>query len=183
MHYPAGEGSALDWSITAMVETVDRLRRVKAWDAARAAALIGEAVWWVTIVDWTMVRYHPETYDAILAGAAGADRAAIEESLAGLRYVRNNMGHHIDHVDFVGGPERQRGQPPDRIADWAWRALPNPSLAALSPASREWEMDRYRAYQGRLAGHAVGESFGTARQFLALVASTAEPGTRGARAG
>lgn len=67
-----------------MVETIDRLPRVKAWDGARAMAVIGEAVWWVTIVDATMVRYHPDTYDKILAGASATDRLTIEESLAGL---------------------------------------------------------------------------------------------------
>jgi hypothetical protein len=36
-------------------------------------------------------------------------------------------------------------------------------------------MDRYRAYQERLAHHAVGEAFSRARVFLADVATTAEP--------
>lgn len=36
-------------------------------------------------------------------------------------------------------------------------------------------MDRYRAYQERLAHHAVGEAFSRARVFLADVAKTAEP--------
>jgi hypothetical protein len=175
MHYPPGEASALDWSISAMVETIDRLPRVKAWDGARAMAVIGEAVWWVTIVDATMVRYHPDTYDQILAGASAADRLTTEESLAGLRYVRNHMGHDIDHVDFVEGAPRQPGRAADRIANWAWRPLPQPCLSTLSPSAQEWEMDRYRAYQERLAHHAVGEAFSRARNFLADVATTAEP--------
>jgi hypothetical protein len=179
MQYPAGEASALDWSISAMVETIDRLPRVKAWDGARAMAVIGEAVWWVTIVDATMVRYHPDTYDRILGGASVTDRATIEESLAGLRYVRNHMGHDIDHVDFVSGAPRQRGQPADRIANWTWCPLPLPCLTTLSESARQWEMDRYRAYQGRLAHHVVGEAFSRARVFLADVATTAEPDTLG----
>jgi hypothetical protein len=180
MHYPPGEVSALDWSISAMAETIDRLPRVKAWDGARAVAVIGEAVWWVTIVDATMVRYHPDTYDQILAGASAVDRMTIEESLAGLRYVRNHMGHDIDHVDFVQGATRQRGKAPDRIANWTWRPLPQPCLTALSPSAQEWELDRYRAYQGRLAHHAVGDAFSRARVFLADVATTAEPDKLGA---
>ena len=175
MNYPPGEASALDWSISAMVETIDRLPRVKAWDGARAMAVIGEAVWWVTIVDATMVRYHPDTYDRILSETSAADRTTIEESLGGLRYVRNNMGHHIDHVDFVQGAPRSRGRPPDRIANWTWRPLPEPCLDTLSPRAQEWELERYRAYQGRLAHHAVGEAFSRARVFLADVATTAEP--------
>jgi hypothetical protein len=175
MNYPPGEASALDWSISAMVETIDRLPRVKAWDGARAMAVIGEAVWWVTIVDATMVRYHPDTYDQILAGASAADRMTIEESLAGLRYVRNHMGHDIDHVDFVTGAPRNRGRSADRIANWTWRPLPPPCLSTLSPSAQEWELDRYRAYQGRLAHQAVGQAFSRARVFLADVATTAEP--------
>lgn len=138
-------------------------------------AVIGEAVWWVTIVDATMVRYHPDTYDEILAGASPADRLTIEESLAGLRYVRNHMGHDIDHVDFVKGAPRTSGRAADRIANWTWRALPQPCLTTLSPNAQEWELDRYRAYQGRLADHVVGEAFSRARVFLAEVATTAEP--------
>ena len=57
--------SALQWSITAMSDTTERLPRVRAWDRPRAFAVIGEAVWWVTIVDATLVRHHPEAYDAV----------------------------------------------------------------------------------------------------------------------
>jgi hypothetical protein len=32
----------------------------------RAFAVIGEAAWWVTVVDATLLRYHPEVYDAVL---------------------------------------------------------------------------------------------------------------------
>ena len=175
MDYPLRKSSALDWSMSAMAEIIDRLGSFRTRDAERAAALVSEAVWWVTIVDWTMVRYHPETYDQILAAAAEGDRTAIEESLAGLRYARNNMGRRIDDADFVAGPVPQPAQAA-ATADWTWRALPDPCLSALSPAAREWELDRYRAYQQRLAGHAVDEAFGTAREFLAGVAATAASG-------
>ena len=56
---PAVKVSALQWSITAMSDTTERLARVNAGDRPQAFALIGEAVWWVTIVDATLVRYHP----------------------------------------------------------------------------------------------------------------------------
>lgn len=174
MDYPPRQPSALDWSLSAMTEIIDRLASVRTRDAARAAALVSEAVWWVTIVDWTMVRYHPETYDQILAAAPEGDRTAIEESLAGLRYARNNMGGRIDDADFVAGPAPQQAEA--ATAAWTWRALPDPCLGALSPAAQEWELDRYRAYQQRLAGHAVDEAFGTAREFLAGVAATAASG-------
>jgi hypothetical protein len=164
-----------------MVETVDRLPRVKAWDGVRAITVIGEAVWWVTIVDATMVRYHPDVYDQVLASMPAADRPLIEESLAGLRYVRNHMGHNIDHVDFVRAGPRRRGAPHDQAATWTWCPLPPPQVAALSRRAREWELDRYQAYQGRLADRPVAEAFGWARSFLLEAAAAAVPSSAGRR--
>jgi len=171
--YPPGEASALDWSMAAMLETVDRLPRMKAWDGARAIAVIGEAVWWVTIVDATMVRYHPDSYDQVMAAATADDRAAIEQTLAGLRFVRNHMGHDIDLVALIKAAPQRRAGARDRLADWRWRRLPQPCLDMLSARAQEWELDRYRAYQGRLADHAVGEAFGLAREFLVQAAAAA----------
>jgi hypothetical protein len=168
MKYLADEASALDWSFAAMVETIDRLPRVKARDGARAITVIGEAVWWVTIVDATMVRYHPDAYDQVLAGAA--DRQAIEQTLGGLRFVRNHMGHDIDHVDFVRAAGRGASRQP---GSWKWRRLPCPTLAPLRPGAQEWELDRYQAYQHQLADRPVGEAFGRARGFLAEAAAAA----------
>ena len=173
--FPPCEANALDWSIAAMVETVDRLPRVKAWDGARAITVVGEAVWWVTIVDATMVRYHPDIYDRVLAGLPPADRLLIEEVLAGLRYVRNHMGHDIDHVDFVRAGLRGRSAQRDHAATWTWRQLPAPEVAALSRQAQEWELDRYHAYQRRLADRPVTEAFGRARSFLLEAAAVAAP--------
>src|ERR1700753_548955 len=52
--------SALSWSITAMRDTTERLGRVRASDRAQAFAVIGEAVWWGTIVDPPLVRDSPD---------------------------------------------------------------------------------------------------------------------------
>jgi hypothetical protein len=176
MKDPPDEASALDWSFAAMVETIDRLPRVKAWDGARAITVIGEAVWWVTIVDATMVRYHPDAYDQVLGGAG--DRHVIEQTLGGLRFVRNHMGHDIDHVDFVRAASRHRGGARNQPAIWTWRRLPCPTLATLRPRAQEWELDRYEAYQQRLADRPVGEAFSRVSSFLAEVApaAAAEPG-------
>jgi hypothetical protein len=168
--YSADEASALDWSFAAMVETIDRLPRVKAWDGARAMTVIGEAVWWVTIVDATMVRYHPEPYDQVLA--ATPDRHVIDQTLAGLRFVRNNMGRDIDHVDFVKAPGR-RSTARDQIGTWTWNRLPCPAVGTLPSRAQEWELDRYQAYQEQLADRPVGEAFGKARDFLAQAAAAA----------
>jgi hypothetical protein len=168
--YPVGEKSALDWSFAAMVETIDRLPRVKESEGARAITVIGEAVWWVTIVDATMVRYHPEAYDQVLAGAP--DREVIEHTLGGLRFVRNHMGHDIDLVDFVTAA-RRGGGPREQIAIWTWRRLPCPEVGTLPPRAQEWELDRYQAYQHQLADRPVGEAFSRARSFLTRAAAAA----------
>ena len=81
--------SALVWAITAMGDTTGRLPRVRAADGPRAFAVIGEAVWWVTIVDATLVRHHPDIYDNVMASQAPAQRRLVEGTLTGLRFVRN----------------------------------------------------------------------------------------------
>jgi hypothetical protein len=162
--------SALSWAITAMRDTTERLGKVRAHDQAQAFAVIGEAVWWVTIVDATLVRYYPDEYDAALAGLPSARRRAIETTLGGLRFVRNRMGYYADHADFI----QPRGDAPDGceapITEWTWRSLPAPPVATLPPRGQEWELSRYQAYQDLLSGHGIGETFGRTSAFLDLVA-------------
>ena len=67
---PAVEASALQWSVTAMSEAAGRLAGVRVWDRPRALAAIGEAVWWITMVDATLVRHYPDAYDSVMAGQA-----------------------------------------------------------------------------------------------------------------
>jgi hypothetical protein len=169
----SAEGSALDWSITAMRETTGRLLRLTAKDRHRAFAVISEAVWWVTIVDGTLVRYHPDTYDGALDAQSQARRRLIEETLGGLRFVRNRMGHYLDPGDLIrpGGPDSGPGD--SLITGWTWKPVPEPSLGSLPPRGQAWEMTRYRAYQAQLAGHTVGETFERAVAFLELVTGQA----------
>jgi hypothetical protein len=164
--------SALSWSITAMRDTTERLGRVRASDRAQAFAVIGEAVWWVTIVDATLVRYYPDEYDAALAALPGRQRREAETTFGGLRFVRNRMGYYADHADFI---EPRTGPDGDDapITEWTWRSLPAPSVAALPPRGQEWELGRYQAYQDLLAGAAIGETFARTSAFLDLVAETA----------
>ena len=160
--------SALEWSVTAMSDTTGRLSRVRAADRSRAFAVIGEAVWWVTIVDATLVRHHPDVYDAVIAGQAPAQRQLMEGTLAGLRFVRNRIGDEADLGEFIeSGPGVREG----RITGWTWKPAPEPALVPLSPRGRAWEMTRYRAYQAHLAGHTIGETFGRAAAFLKLAAA------------
>jgi len=171
----AGE-SALSWSITAMSDTMERLPRVGVWDRPRAFAVIGEAVWWVTIVDATLVRYHPQAYDGVLAGQAPAQRQLTEGTLTGLRFVRNRIGEEADLAEFIepGEPgEPGPGAGEGRITEWVWKPVPEPALASPSPRGQAWEMTRYRAYQAHLAGHTLGQVFGRATMFLKQAAANA----------
>jgi hypothetical protein len=167
--------SALVWSVTAMSDTTGRLPRVRAWDRPRAFAAIGEAVWWVTIVDATLVRHHPDAYDGVLAGQSPEERQLVEETLTGLRFVRNRIGDEADLAEFIepgeSGPGAERG----RITGWTWRSVPEPPLVSLPPRGQAWEMTRYQGYQAHLAGHTIGETFGPAAAFLKLAAANAPP--------
>jgi hypothetical protein len=86
------EASALDWSVTAMREAVERLAREQASDQAHGLELISDAVWRVTLVDATLVRYHPQAYETVMKAQDPAARRTVEATLAGLRFVRNRMG-------------------------------------------------------------------------------------------
>jgi hypothetical protein len=173
---PADPLSALNWAITAMRDTIRRLPGLVPHDRPRAFAEIGEAVWRVTIVDATLMRHHPMAYDRVIAARAPADRQLIEESLAGLRYVRNQISQDADHADFVRPEPSFPGA--DRLTAWTWKPVAEPPLAALLPRAQQWEMTRYRAYQARLAGCTVGEVFELAAAFLEQVAAGAPSGTR-----
>jgi hypothetical protein len=172
---PAAQVSALQWSVAAMAETTDRLPTLRAWDRPRAVAAIGEAVWQVTLVDATMVRHHPDIYDRIMASQPPLQRERIEQTLAGLRFVRNHMGDEDSLAGFLreGGPGADRG----RITNWTWNPVPEPPLAALAPRGQAWEKARYRAYRAYLAGHTLGYTFGRAVSFLKLAAANALPAT------
>lgn len=168
---PQTQESALSWSLIAMRETTERLGKIRARDRPQAFAVIGEAVWWVTIVDATVVRYHPEAYESALAGLPSAQRRLTEGTFAGLRYVRNRMGYYEDHADFIQPRPAADGQRDGPIATWTWKSMPKPPLDTLPARGQAWEMNRYWAYQDRLAGHSVGETFERASAFLTLASS------------
>lgn len=167
---PGAEATALDWSITAMLETVRRLAMEQAPDQEHGFELISDAVWRVTLVDATLVRYHPQAYEAVMKAQDPAARQAVEATLAGLRFVRNRMGYHGDPAQFIQPQPSRPGSDYD-IAAWRWRSLPEPALASLPPRGRAWEMTRYRAYQSQLAGHTIGGTFGRAAAFLKLASA------------
>jgi hypothetical protein len=183
--------AALDWSLTAMTEATARLARSRPPGAgtavAHAAVAVSEAVWWVTIVDATLVRYHPDSYDTTIDGLPAAQREEIEQTLAGLRFVRNQMGIHLDPSEFIGalpdpGRHRLDGRRPGghvpgsgdrRAAVLAWSPLAPPADRDLSPSGQEWERGRYLAYTERLAGQDVAYTFALAARFLRHAAASA----------
>ncbi len=167
---PIPETSALDWSIIAMRETTARLLRADGWDRAHGFALISEAVWWVTMVDATLVRYRPDIHADVLAHQAAIQRRITEDTFAGLRFVRNRMGYDADPADFVEPLAPRPGAATPSVAAWTWKPVPEPALASLTPRGRDWEMGRYQAYQAQLAGRPVGETFSHAVAFLSLAA-------------
>ena len=149
-------------------------------DRTTAFAAVSEAVWAVTIVDAAMVRYHPDAYDVVLADETRTDRRLIEESLAGLRFVRNSIPDEAAVEAFV---EPGDGDEPG-VMGWTWRPVARPTLSERPPRARAWETARYRAYQARLAGRPVGEVFERAAEFLertaAQVISTGQVGASAA---
>jgi hypothetical protein len=167
---PQAGASALEWSVTAMRDAVDRLARDQVLDNAQGFAVISEAVWWVTLVDATLVRYHRHAYKSAMKSQAAARRRVIEGTFAGLRFVRNQMGYHLDPAQLIQPEHDHPGPGHDGIAAWTWRPVPEPDLGSWPLRGQAWEMTRYRAYQAQLASRTIGESLGRAAAFLELAA-------------
>jgi hypothetical protein len=155
-----------------MSEATARLPAVKVWHQPQALAEIAEAVWWITMIDATLVRHHPTAYDAVMAARTPAERRLIHETLAGLRFVRNWISRAAGLGDII-----ETGTGTEPITRWTWKPVPEPALAWLPPRAQAWERARYRAYQARLAGHTIDKTFGQAVMFLTLTGANAASGT------
>jgi anti-sigma B factor antagonist len=171
---PAVEASALQWSVTAMSEATGRLPGVRLWDQPRALAAVGEAVWWITMVDATLVRHHRDVYDAVMAAAGAVERRLTEGTLAGLRFVRNRIGPETGLEALI---DEGAGTGHRRITGWTWKPTPEPALVHLPLRGQAWEMSRYRAYQAQLAGRTIGETLRRAVTFLTLTGADAASAT------
>jgi hypothetical protein len=163
---------ALQWSVPAMSDTIRQLASVDGPDRAVAFTAIHDAVWAVTIVDAALVRYHVSVYDRVLDGVAAVDRRVVEESLAGLRFLRNRVRDEAAFAQFVE-PTAASDAGRAGVAGWRWRSVAAPPLSGRRARAREWEMARYRTYQTRLAGHSIGEVFELAEAFLRHTAEQA----------
>ena len=163
----AAPAVAIDWSVSAMTEATSRLATATEWDLPHLAVAVGETVWWVTLVDATLVRYHPEPYEHALA-SDGVKRHKTEKSLAGLRYVRNQLGRGEEPGSFIAP-----GAGGDAGPGWTWQSLPEPCLDGFTATGRHWELNRYKAYQSRLARRDIAATFSRCAEFLAYAAALA----------
>lgn len=162
---PAAPAAAIGWSVTAMTEAVERFSRARPPDLPRAASSLGEAVWLITLVDATLVRYHPRAYETTMSRLGLGYRSRTEEALAGLRYVRNQIGRAVDPATMI--------RPGAGATAWTWVSLPEPALADVPDRGRDWELSRYRAYQSRLAGRETARILTRCATFLEQAATAA----------
>ena len=175
---PAADGT-LPWAVTAMQAATSRLLAATTTDPAAAFMVVTEAVWWVTLVDATLVRYHQAAYGQLLARHDDNKRQVIEDTFAGLRFVRNQMGRQPDPSDLIC-PPRQPGRTGRRVTEWTWASVCKPVLTGQPGPGHEWEHARHRSYWAQLAGHPVGIAFTQAAAFLqqawnTIRAETANP--------
>jgi hypothetical protein len=168
-----GDG-VLGWSVTAMHDTTNRLLRARSQDRSAGYAMITEAVWWCTMVEATLVRYHPDARAAALARSDIAEHQSIEDTFAGLRFVRNRMGYTADPEDFLDPGPRRPGQSDGQVAAWTWKQIVGPGLSGLPGPAREWELARYQAYQAALADRCIGDTFCRAAGFLTETAEISQ---------
>jgi hypothetical protein len=166
--------TALGCSVTAMADTVQRLGSAGAMDLPQALAVISKAVWWVTIVDATMIRYHLRAYDHALAALDPAARRAAEGTFAGLRFVRNELGYRADPADFIQPQPGQGGAGDAPVAAWTWKPVPAPELGPVPGRGRGWEISRHQQYREHLADHPVGQTIGRVAAILTQVHAAAD---------
>ena len=150
-----------------MRDTIDRLLRARGWDQPHAFAAISEAVWWVTMVDATLVRYHPDPHNGVLAAHDMAGRREIEGTFGGLRFVRNEMGYYLDHADFIEPVGPSKGA----IAAWTWRPLPKPGLDRSGPRAGVGD-DALPGVPGLAGGPARRRDLRRAAAFLRLASDS-----------
>jgi hypothetical protein len=171
---PAADGT-LPWAVSAMRAATDRLLAATTPDLATAFMVVTEAVWWTTLVDATLVRYHEDAYGRLLAHIDTAECQAIEDTFGGLRFVRNQMGRRQPRPgDLIRSPQ-QPSAPSSRVAEWTWNPDCKPVLGAQGGSGQDWELTRYQSYQAQLAGRPIGISFTCAAAFLQQAWTTVAP--------
>jgi hypothetical protein len=147
---------ALGWSVEAMNAAADRVNRIPSVDAVGAFAAIGEALWWVTVVNDTLRSRHRVAYGTAL----NSQTPPVDDVIDGLRSIRHRIGHEVDLVEIVE-PVAQRADPGDgRITAWRWREVPPPTRNDAR------DLKGYAAYQRAVAGVNIVQTFMQAIGFL-----------------
>lgn len=137
---------ALDCSIQAMEDATARVNQTD--NPRKAFVAIGEAVWWITIVNDNL-RDRP-LYHANLSSNAG-----LEDTLAGLSSVRNRIGHEVNLIDYVNLEAVRHDQYGDgRIAAWSWKFVVPPHATWKGAVSDYRVRDRVRRPERRGGIHA-----------------------------
>jgi hypothetical protein len=163
----AGE-DALAWSVTAMSGALRRIGDAGGADVPQAVAAATETVWWVTVVDAAITRHCPDAYRAALAALDPAARRAVERSLAGLRFIRGQLGYSADPGDFI------RPAPAAPAPAWTWQSVPPPSPQRGTAR----DTSPYREYRTQLAGRPLAEALTLTVGFLSRIHATAALGNR-----
>ena len=154
----AGE-DALAWSVAAMSGALRRIGDASGADVPQAVAAATEAVWWVTVVDAAITRHCPAAYRGALAALDPAARRAVERSVAGLRFIRGQLGYSADPGDFI---QPAPGAP---AAAWTWRSVPPPSPQRGTVR----DTSPYREYRTQLAGRPLTEALTLTAGFLSRI--------------
>jgi hypothetical protein len=137
-----------------------------AWNHEHAGVAAAPAV----AIDWSVTAM---TEAAARLSSPGAwDLPHLSETVSDVVWwvtlVRNQLGRSADPASLI-----EPVSSGDPAAGWTWRPLPQPDLPGLGSRARKWELSRYRAYQERLAGHDITETFTWCAEFLTLAASLA----------
>jgi len=156
---PAGGEDALAWSVSAMSGALRRIGDACGADVPQAVARATEAVWWVTVVDAAITRHCPAAYRGALAALDPAARRAVEKSLAGLRFIRGQLGYSADPGDFI------RPAPGAPASAWTWRSVPPPSPRRGTAR----DTSPYREYRTQLAGRPLTEALTLTAGFLSRI--------------
>jgi hypothetical protein len=165
---PYGPDVALDWSVMAMNDATDRVNKIAESNLPHTFAAIGEAVWWITIINDSLRHNHRTAYDRAIELTMPSPAA----TLLGLRSVRNCVGHEVDLVDFVQ-PIASRPDPGDgRITAWAWSHVRPPTPERRTKREYEGALRCHQAYEAAVVedgqGGNIVYTFGLVTGFLRL---------------
>jgi hypothetical protein len=144
------------------MKATDRVNRISSLDLPKAFAAIGEAVWWITIVNDSLKHGHENEYTT----AVRLTSPSPSETLDGMRSVRNRIGHEVDLVDFVYPAATRDSSPDGRITAWAWRSVAAPTRGKRSENEHARDLKLHKAYEAALAGQNVIQAFTLATGFF-----------------